>query len=875
MHITTEGAEILGAQIGHFIGTFFFAATAVSLDSLLSSLIKDAILTFGFVLWFSSTLNLYAPHRIHLFQFIKIFALIGLFYCSMHARHSLTACWGIYLLFERMIRQLIVYLKTQSPPGEELTVYMRMKYLVLAYAGTAIVIVNFWTMAIFFYRLIRIGFVPGLCLGVAVGMLLYWESNRNSRRIRDIAISVFFSFWLRGHLAVLYIWDRYEMLEGMVLFWLPRCISIPCEWIERRWLESKGIQRYEYLSCPVDENKNEIRLLRLKRRGIFSGLLEAELVSASIGDPPSYEAVSYCWGPTTEKKAILLNGKLFHCFPSAYALLYACSSLFKDRLLWVDAICINQDDLIERSKQVRIMRKIYENATRVIVWPGDSSSSRLASAMLYDLYGTSLMFQGSAYDFDKWFFHERYSPRWLALVQLLKKPYFSRIWVLQEIAVASNVQVLHGGIYIPWEIMFKIMTDLWHPHRRGSLSYTSNPEMRTFHQSSQSDPAHNASIMWLLYEKHGRVPNGERLRLGKLLCLCSKFKSTDARDKIFALVGLAMETTPSLIAIDYEDTPAQVYIKSTRNILGRENDHFDILSNSGIGYRKKTDVADSLSTTLPSWVADWSSQRVGFTLASRGEGTGGYCSSTHTEITIDFLQYVPESSLEILSLKGILIDTIDELGCTLDTERESGEISISDSSTTVKLWYEEAKDITFRKAKNPYPQGNQSRAEALWRTIIGDTAYQIRPAPPEFGQYFSKWVEWGAIIQSAGTRSALEDLMKKNDPQVEAMNSELSSETIQSGMRDYSNNLAEISVGRRFCVTKDGYMGLVPPGTEEGDLVCIIAGAPTPYLLRRFKHSSSKTFPMELYQLVGECYIHGRMDRVEILENDMRMLRLV
>ena len=107
MQTTTEGAEILGAQIGHFIGTSFFAATAVSLDSLLSSPIKDAILAVGFVLWFSSTLNLYAPHRIHLFQFIKIFALIGLFYCSMHARHSLTACWGIYLLFERMIRQLI------------------------------------------------------------------------------------------------------------------------------------------------------------------------------------------------------------------------------------------------------------------------------------------------------------------------------------------------------------------------------------------------------------------------------------------------------------------------------------------------------------------------------------------------------------------------------------------------------------------------------------------------------------------------------------------------------------------------------------------------------------------------------------------------
>lgn len=236
---------MLGAQIGHFIGTSFFAATVVSLDSLLSSPIKDTILAFGFVLWFSSTLNLYAPHRIHLFQFIKIFALIGLFYCSMHARHSLTVCWGIYLLFERMIRQLIVYLKTQSPPGEELIVYMRMKYLVLAYAGTAIVIVNFWTLAIFFYRLIRIGFFPGLYLGGVVGILLYWESNRSSRRMRDIAISVFSGFMLRGYLAILYIWDRYEMLEGMVLFWLPRCISIPCDWIER----------YEYSSCPIDGKK--------------------------------------------------------------------------------------------------------------------------------------------------------------------------------------------------------------------------------------------------------------------------------------------------------------------------------------------------------------------------------------------------------------------------------------------------------------------------------------------------------------------------------------------------------------------------------------------------------------------------------------------
>lgn len=158
-------------------------------------------------------------------------------------------------------------------------------------------------------------------------------------------------------------------------------------------------EAYDHSTRPLDESKNEIRLLLLQKRGPFPELLKVELISASVDSPPPYEAMSYYWGTVTTKKTIPLGGKPFSCFPSAYSLLPSRSSWFKDRLLWIDAICINQDDIVERCKEVQIMWQIYENATRVIVWPGDSASTNLTSSMLYDLYLTSIMHEGTPYGF--------------------------------------------------------------------------------------------------------------------------------------------------------------------------------------------------------------------------------------------------------------------------------------------------------------------------------------------------------------------------------------------------------------------------------------------------------------------------------------------
>lgn len=112
--------------------------------------------------------------------------------------------------------------------------------------------------------------------------------------------------------------------------------------------------------------------------------------------------------------------------------------------------------------------------------------------------------------------------------------------MLQEVSVAANVIVLHGGIFISWEIIIKVMVDLWHPHRRSILSYTSNPEMWTFYQTALSDLFENVCTMDLVREEHGKVESSNRLPLGILLACCLKFRSTDPRDKVFVLMGLAV-----------------------------------------------------------------------------------------------------------------------------------------------------------------------------------------------------------------------------------------------------------------------------------------------------------------------------------------------
>lgn len=130
----------------------------------------------------------------------------------------------------------------------------------------------------------------------------------------------------------------------------------------------------QYTTLPADtDNKGApyIRILELlpanpSISGNDQDNIQCSLHIVSIQDPPPYVALFYVWGDTQTKLPISCNGSTLYITPNLHAALLALRTK-APRFLWIDAICINQDDLEERNSQVSIMRHIYINAKTTVI----------------------------------------------------------------------------------------------------------------------------------------------------------------------------------------------------------------------------------------------------------------------------------------------------------------------------------------------------------------------------------------------------------------------------------------------------------------------------------------------------------------------------
>ncbi|EXA34679.1 hypothetical protein FOVG_14097 [Fusarium oxysporum f. sp. pisi HDV247] len=300
----------------------------------------------------------------------------------------------------------------------------------------------------------------------------------------------------------------------------------------------------------------KIRVLRL-RKGHFGDCLhgdfetvrlqsqntkqeeEPEMVSSEgKNSPTSYEAVSYTWAKGNgkrEKDHVIFIGNRWDTLPiteNCFDALQNCRLDDQDRHLWVDAICINQSNISERTHQVGMMRQIYSTASRVLIYLeiGDA---------------------GSGLEFT-------HDPEILS-----RNPYFSRIWVVQEIASAKQALVLYGRQAMHWSFF-----------HRNLRSLSSKRWMRYFGSPRQIDDAH------------------EFLNLIEDTRNCN---ASDPRDKIFALLGLWKKP----LEPDYTLSPQAVYTGLASTLITDES--WEVVA-------QLLDMATHGRSMLglPSWVPDWS-----------------------------------------------------------------------------------------------------------------------------------------------------------------------------------------------------------------------------------------------------------------------------
>lgn len=265
---------------------------------------------------------------------------------------------------------------------------------------------------------------------------------------------------------------------------------------------------------PLNTSENSFRLLDIHGVSPY-GLIQCTVRQYNRDDlDQPYYALSYEWGPETHAGWILLNGKAFPVRRNLLLFLeYTASHPKARKNMWIDAICIDQDDISEKNHQVRQMADIYRNAATVFAWLGiERRGEREAFSLLKNVEAEEL----AAY----WVYRSDPSN---ILMALFNRSYWTRAWIVQELALPQDVVLLCGR-----------NSCLWDTARQGSLSYTQLFDI-PIELGDQTARARTVfHIATLLQTGHTPLT---------LLNLLRKLGSggfcADPHDKVYALLGMA------------------------------------------------------------------------------------------------------------------------------------------------------------------------------------------------------------------------------------------------------------------------------------------------------------------------------------------------
>ena len=587
-----------------------------------------------------------------------------------------------------------------------------------------------------------------------------------------------------------------------------------------------GSERHHYL--PL--GRRHIRLLKASRDdNSLPAELRCEYLLAPLDKlPVTYTAISYVWGdPTAVSQIICDDGGYLSLTTSATDILNAIVDARAPGYFWIDQLCINQEDKREKADQVRMMGEIFASANNVIAWLGQpTADSNMAIDFAVTLFNTmkKLASRGiviTALSLCQNTGCEHPSSKWLALRKFLKRPWFERLWIVQEIIMASGEMILLcGNSSIAWDILAEVVVII-----------ETNGLSRLIRQSIDEgvDPVAPAGLLntACVHAVKNMRSLQQPIGLQFALIYCLRFKATDPRDKIFALLGLATDAGNPVLHPNYEAPVREIFTESSRYMM-IANKSLRILHIAGIGWSRQ--IVD-----LPSWVPDWSApQRV--TIFGDMADNAGYRASASLPTRIKI-----RPGPDTLTLEAIFIDTMNvclpQPDITLSwrlTEAGSEEYRHAMVS-----WVDQLRAAVDASAH--YAQENYDREDVLWRALLANTIRPGLPAREEYRRFFQSWLQIHRQPVANGN----------DDGKI--------SKSIWNEAWMFNAAFSDAMDTRVIFTTKRGLIGIGPPYIQVGDLLCIIIGAQTPFLVRKRILPVPET-AAPVYELVGDCYVHGLMN---------------
>ncbi|KAK0708841.1 heterokaryon incompatibility protein-domain-containing protein [Apiosordaria backusii] len=555
---------------------------------------------------------------------------------------------------------------------------------------------------------------------------------------------------------------------------------------------------YRYRSLPHNDS---IRILRIIPNGQRDAPIRCAMGTRRLSElTPPYEALSYTWGDASDRVTIHIGDG---DGDTQLMVTRNCFSALKNlrqsdcpRAMWVDAVCINQEDDEERSHQVRMMERIYATAVRTVVYLGEETpSSRILFA---DLARTANgPFKRSDRATDTWE-PDRPAPDanvLSALEALLDRPWFYRIWVVQEVYVSdqNSMLVMCGAETAAWKMLYHCL----HGYQAATLAINRSaaPGVLTpgrFYNRNETP------TWWNLW----RALDSTRP------CL-----ATDPRDKVFALRALL---GPGNVNLDYLID----YSKSLETVLAEVAEY--LLLSIGLVLLLASRHSHS-RTGLASWAPDWSQTKPLWGLDAFGGIVRRLMNNTpkrYVDARPDDFSFSFSNTLEyspgILRVDGWRIGSITGMGTAFKFNgiNDANQQLTSIRNATRRLNRDEkiTKDDVFPSQINHH--GIISALNLL-------TTVEMR-------QLF------GRGVAASGTEDELHSMT------LDWLAGREGTWTIQEAERHLNDC--------KFFVVGESFIGIAPEGTRESDLVFIVKNAYFPCILRQA--------PAGRWHLIsGDCYL--------------------
>ncbi|KAF2186241.1 hypothetical protein K469DRAFT_706906 [Zopfia rhizophila CBS 207.26] len=660
-----------------------------------------------------------------------------------------------------------------------------------------------------------------------------------------------------------------------------------------------------YSFSPLKKERKEIRLISL-HPGTLHQDIKCTTSVVSLLDNPKYETLSYVWGDATKTAPIHLNGHEHHSTTNLVtALRYLREGIQEPRVLWIDALCINQFDNIEKSWQVSMMSSIYASCRTGNIWLGpEMDGNDLNHAGWFSLWrmnpGIDIMMQqtlGLIYELakdkhlDDIYLLDLREGEWdpcdndpsLALQGinvLLHRPWWERVWVVQEAVLPPKTVVTVGYLQLEW----KDFTDAAKNFAKhsGGCCRDVQDRIKGYDRSylhrfyNAVDPIAVLQIK-LQIKRQMKNPPPEHIPdfLEIFYSFCDR-KATITKDKFYSLLGLVGESDDVIrpITVDYSISETDMCRQLTTALL--KTGSLNVL------------VGDqSLKTlpNLPSWVKDFT-----ITLTPEVQKYKERNRYMHHRLFHAFQllnpsiytkdvepKFLPD---DILALKGVYVD---EVKVVVGKPYPDQMVLNTGYIWPWLIALEDSVDDPGDDYDNTFPikvSEGQNLKEAFWRTMLGEHTFVRR----------SRSTSDATVAPEGGMLDVTEGIAEvtmedKTEGLAEISTAKADFMTIRRLERRDLEELVEwlptmwqnprhenftalegamlaTVVGRGFVIGTNGYFGLVPRETKVGDELWVLHGGRVPFVLRRERDGSDR-----LRRIVGDCFIHGIMDG-EALEAD-------